>query len=104
MPTFLDDLAGAQYLTAWALGSAFALIIFYPWPGRRVSAPLVLIPSILRSHWFPQLDHIPAVGSTSPILSFIGAFEYLFRAREMIQQGSEKVCSSMDFHPSTEVG
>ena len=96
MPIFLNNLID---LTACFLGSAFVLIIFYPWLGRRVSALAwrQLPPSIFRFHLIPRLDHIPAVGSTSPILSFIGAFKYLFNAREMIQQGAEKVRLSMIF-------
>ena len=39
-----------------------------------------------------QLNAIPTVGGPSvPLLSYIGAFKFLFRAQELIQSGYDKV-------------
>ncbi|KAG6825307.1 hypothetical protein H0H92_004102, partial [Tricholoma furcatifolium] len=52
-----------------AIAASCALLAYvYPWPGRK-------------------LDHIPAVGSRSHFLSFIGGFQFLFKARQLVQQG-----------------
>ncbi|KAJ6457419.1 cytochrome P450 [Mycena vitilis] len=42
----------------------------------------------------PNLDFIPAVGSSSSISSYFGAFRYVFHAKEMFQEGYEKYPST----------
>ncbi|KAF8075266.1 cytochrome P450 [Lyophyllum atratum] len=67
----LDQLSDKQYLQGWAIGSAVLFAVFYRWPGRK-------------------LDHIPAVGFQSQILSFIGGFEFIFNTRNLVQRGCDK--------------
>ncbi|KAF5379456.1 hypothetical protein D9615_006552 [Tricholomella constricta] len=56
----------------WALTSAILCAVFlYRRPGRK-------------------LDHIPAVGYQSSILSYIGAVEFLFNARNLVQRGCDQ--------------
>ncbi|KAK2459330.1 hypothetical protein APHAL10511_008655 [Amanita phalloides] len=63
----------------------FSIIIFihlYPWPARR-------------------LNHIPAIGPTSQILSFAGAFQFLFDGKAIIQRGCEQYFSEGIFRVPT---
>jgi hypothetical protein len=39
----------------------------------------------------PKLDHIPAVGFSSQLMSFIGAVEFLFNAPGIVQRGYNQV-------------
>ncbi|GLB41513.1 putative cytochrome p450 [Lyophyllum shimeji] len=63
-----DHFKDKQYFQAWAVGSAILFAVFYRWPGRK-------------------LDHIPAIGYQSHILSFIGGFGFLLNARGLIERG-----------------
>ncbi|KAG5651328.1 hypothetical protein H0H81_009081 [Sphagnurus paluster] len=67
----LDYLTEKQAFNAWALISVVLFALYYRWPGRK-------------------LDHIPAVGYQSHILSYIGAFEFLFNAQKMVQRGYDQ--------------
>ena len=41
-----------------------------------------------------QLNHIPTVGTTFPIISYLGTIRYLFSAKEIVDEGISKVSSS----------
>ena len=43
-----------------------------------------------------QFPDLPAIGYSAPLLSFISAFQYFLRGREMIQQGYDKVCCALN--------
>ncbi|KAG5651327.1 hypothetical protein H0H81_009080 [Sphagnurus paluster] len=64
----LDYLNDKQAFQAWAVSSVVLFALYYRWPGRK-------------------LDHIPAVGYRSHILSYIGAFQFLFNAPDVIHRG-----------------
>ncbi|KAF7317664.1 Cytochrome P450 [Mycena kentingensis (nom. inval.)] len=38
----------------------------------------------------PKLDFLPTVGPSAPLISYLGAFRYVFNAKEMFQEGYEK--------------
>lgn len=38
----------------------------------------------------PRLDFIPTVGPSGSVASYIGAFRYVFHAKEMFQEGYDK--------------
>ena len=76
MLAFIEKLTDKQVFQAWAICSTIIFIAYYRWPSRR-------------------LDHIPAVGPKSQILSFIGAFEFLLNAPGVIQRGCEKYRNSV---------
>ncbi|KAF8220171.1 cytochrome P450 [Tricholoma matsutake] len=61
--------------------------ISQPWVGALV----VCAVTYLISYWRGRpLDHIPTVGSSSHLLSFIGAVEYLFNGPAMTQRGYDQ--------------
>ncbi|KAJ7233059.1 cytochrome P450 [Mycena rebaudengoi] len=43
----------------------------------------------------PNLDVVPTVGPSGSVLSYIGAFRYIFRAKEMFQEGYERYPSGI---------
>ncbi|KAJ7068908.1 cytochrome P450 [Mycena belliarum] len=43
----------------------------------------------------PNLDSIPTVGPSGSVSSYLGAFRYIFHAKEMFQEGYERYPSSM---------
>lgn len=41
-----------------------------------------------------QLNHIPTIGPSTPILSYLGAYRFVYEAKEMLNEGYMKVHSS----------
>jgi uncharacterized protein involved in tolerance to divalent cations len=82
-----------QVLQASAIACAAIFIYMlssYRWQGRLVGLRILnCVVHDLTS--LPKLDHIPAVGSSAHWLSFIGAAEFLFNARGVVQRGYDQV-------------
>lgn len=60
-------------------------------------SPVVLFPlvaagaALIWALWKPRpLDSIPTIGPSGPLSSYIGAFQFMFRGRQMIQEGYER--------------
>ncbi|KAK7031683.1 cytochrome P450 monooxygenase 51 [Favolaschia claudopus] len=53
--------------------------------GVSVAAALYIL--IRNTHSGPNLDFVPAVGSSGSLASYFGAFRYVFHAKEMFQEG-----------------
>lgn len=60
------------------------------WPSKACPT---LIVAILTPHDQPfvQLDGIPSVGPSGPLLSYYGAAKFILHARSMVQQGYDLV-------------
>ncbi|TFK47078.1 cytochrome P450 [Heliocybe sulcata] len=61
------------------------------------SSPFLLIPFIVAiaaliwALWKPRpLDTIPTIGPSCPLSSYIGALQFMFRGREMLQEGYQR--------------
>ncbi|KAG6844150.1 hypothetical protein H0H87_009393 [Tephrocybe sp. NHM501043] len=69
--TVLAGDVGKLHLSIAALTFTVVSGLLYPWPGRR-------------------LNHIPAVGYKSQLLSFIGGFQWYYKAQKMVQEGCHR--------------
>ncbi|EMD34612.1 hypothetical protein CERSUDRAFT_158140 [Gelatoporia subvermispora B] len=54
-----------------------------PWYAALLALPVVL----LYNWWRNPLNKIPTVGPSLPLLSYIGAYRFVYHAREMLQEG-----------------
>lgn len=48
-----------------------------------------------------QLNHIPTVGTTFPIISYLGTIRYLFDAKTIVDEGIKKVSGSQDIRQAS---
>ncbi|KAK2463862.1 hypothetical protein APHAL10511_004167 [Amanita phalloides] len=83
MVGLLDNTLDDRVFPALCMFSMIIVLIHvYPWPARR-------------------LDHIPAVGPVSQIFSFVGALQFVFDAKAIIQRGCEQYSSKGIFRVPT---
>lgn len=59
-------------------------------PSKACSFLIVAL-LVLHDQPFVQLDDIPSVGPSSPLLSYYGAAKFVLHARSMVQQGYDLV-------------
>lgn len=60
------------------------------WPSKACPTLNVATPA-LHNQLFVQLDGIPSVGPSGPLLSYYGAAKFILHARSMVQQGYDLV-------------
>lgn len=70
---------------------AAVLIDRIRWPSKARST-LVVVILTLHDRPFVQLNDIPSVGPSGPLLSYYGAARFVLHARSMVQQGYDLVC------------
>ena len=101
--SMLGWLTEMQALQAAAAACVFIYMLSYPWQGRLVSCKSTAwtIHGLTRFHL--KLNHIPAVGSSSHLISFIGAVEFLFNARGIVQRGYDQVSIGISLVTSVQI-
>ena len=80
-------------LLLYGLALALVAAILIDRIRRPSKACPALIVAMLTFHDQPslQLNHIPAVGPSGPLLSYYGAAQFILHARSMVQQGYDLV-------------
>lgn len=82
----MDSASVLSYGLAVALVAA-VLIDRIRWPSKACPA----LTLAFHNPPFVQLDGIPSVGPSSPLLSYYGAAKFVLHARSMVQQGYDMV-------------
>lgn len=104
MPEVLSSTTGLGDLRSLAVpaiaAGLFAVLLYHEYGPQAVGSSI--LPYYLLTDDVSQLGHIPVVGgSRVPILSLLGAIRYLWRAREVLEEGCKKVGRSRCSCPIT---
>lgn len=73
------------------LFSVYLLVRFFCAPTHKVSIFSILFVNYDLIGLSPQLRHIPTIGSSNILFSYLDAFRYFRNAHEIVQEGYEKV-------------
>ncbi|PPQ87954.1 hypothetical protein CVT25_001139 [Psilocybe cyanescens] len=76
------------------LFSVYLLVRFFCAPTHKVSIFSILFVNYDLIGLSPQLRHIPTIGSSNILFSYLDAFRYFRNAHEIVQEGYEKYCGT----------
>jgi hypothetical protein len=92
LSSMFGQFTGMQVLQGSTVACIVIYLMSYRWKGRHVSCATSRL-SVIATQLdkAPKLDHIPAVGFSSHLMSFVGAVEFLFNAPGVVQRGYDQV-------------
>ena len=84
----MQDSALYTYVT-----TALVAVVFYRWRFVNVSRFSSEFISHIKLTRYLQLPHIPTVGPSLPVISYLGALRFMSDNKAMLLEGYQKVCN-----------